>query len=161
MKSVRSSFSPCVRKDSNVVYSTVAFSQKRSERSRGQDLFPVEPLSTSILSLSRIAHRSFRNLLALIRILVPKVFCSEVDLHVDCSHSFLSKFSSRQTLFLALVAASLVARTYADVWIITNSTSVESAIIGRNPSLFKENLAKFAYAMPLVRPNSPRPSPTY
>jgi ATP-binding cassette subfamily D (ALD) protein 3 len=49
-----------------------------------------------------------------------------------------------------LVAASLIARTYADVWMIKNSTSVESAIIGRNTTLFKEYLAKFAYAMPLV-----------
>jgi hypothetical protein len=36
---------------------------------------------------------------------------------------------------------------------ITNSTSVESAIIGRNTALFKENLSRFAYAMPLVKQN--------
>jgi len=34
---------------------------------------------------------------------------------------------------------------------IKNSTAVESAIIGRSPTLFKEYLAKFAYAMPLVK----------
>lgn len=34
---------------------------------------------------------------------------------------------------------------------IKNSTSVESAIIGRNTALFKEYLARFAYAMPFVR----------
>ncbi|UJR08475.1 hypothetical protein I4U23_012743 [Adineta vaga] len=73
----------------------------------------------------------FRNLLMLIKILIPKVFCGE-------------------SLFLALVAVSLVARTYADVWMIKNSTSVESAIIGRNTTLFKEYLARFAYAMPLI-----------
>ena len=53
------------------------------------------------------------------------------------------------------MATSLVARTYADVWMIKNSTSVESAIIGRSVTLFKENLARFAYAMPLVRHQIP------
>ncbi|CAF4653441.1 unnamed protein product, partial [Rotaria magnacalcarata] len=52
--------------------------------------------------------------------------------------------------FLVLVAASLVARTYADVWMIKNSTSIESAIIGRNSALFKENVINFAYGMPLL-----------
>ncbi|CAF1005080.1 unnamed protein product [Adineta steineri] len=78
-----------------------------------------------------VDKRFFRNLIALLKILVPKIFCGE-------------------SLFLALVAASLIARTYADVWMIKNSTSVESAIIGRNVPLFKENLARFAYAMPLI-----------
>ncbi|CAF1060029.1 unnamed protein product [Adineta ricciae] len=78
-----------------------------------------------------VDRRFFRKLVTLLKILVPKLFCGE-------------------SLFLVLVAASLVARTYADVWMIKNSTSVESAIIGRNTTLFKENLARFAYAMPLI-----------
>ena len=57
-----------------------------------------------------------------------------------------------KSLFLVLVAISLIARTYADVWMITNSTCVESAIIGRSTTLFKEYLGRFAYAMPLVNP---------
>ncbi|CAF3487859.1 unnamed protein product [Rotaria sp. Silwood1] len=73
----------------------------------------------------------FRKLIILLKILVPKVFCGE-------------------SLFLVLVAASLVARTYADVWMIKNSTSVESAIIGRSSVLFKECLGRFAYAMPWI-----------
>ncbi|CAF4406173.1 unnamed protein product, partial [Adineta steineri] len=40
-----------------------------------------------------VDKRFFRNLIALLKILVPKIFCGE-------------------SLFLALVAASLIARTY-------------------------------------------------
>jgi hypothetical protein len=89
-----------------------------------------------------------RNLLILIKILIPKVFCGEVKFILNFHLFNINIF---QSLFLVLVAASLIARTYADVWMITNSTSVESAIIGRSITLFKENLARFAYAMPLVR----------
>ncbi|CAF2958243.1 unnamed protein product [Rotaria sp. Silwood2] len=78
-----------------------------------------------------VDKKFFRKLILLLKILVPKVFCGE-------------------SFFLVLVAASLVARTYADVWMIKNSTSVESAIIGRSATLFKECLGRFAYAMPLI-----------
>ncbi|CAF0995574.1 unnamed protein product [Rotaria magnacalcarata] len=78
-----------------------------------------------------VDKRFFRNLIKLLKILLPKFFCGE-------------------SLFLVLVAASLVARTYADVWMIKNSTSIESAIIGRNSALFKENVINFAYGMPLL-----------
>jgi len=78
-----------------------------------------------------VDKKFFRNLIRLLKILVPNPFSSE-------------------SLFLVLVAMSLIARTYADVWMINNSTSIESAIIGRSATLFKENVARFAYAMPLI-----------
>lgn len=86
--------------------------------------------------------------MALLKILVPKVFCGEVN--KSYSPNFRIPMPHFQSLFLVLVAVSLIARTYADVWMITNSTSVESAIIGRSATLFKQYLARFAYAMPLV-----------
>ncbi|KAK3091692.1 hypothetical protein FSP39_021925 [Pinctada imbricata] len=52
--------------------------------------------------------------------------------------------------FMILVAASLILRTYADVWMIQNGTAIESAIIGRDMSLFKVHLFKFIYAMPMI-----------
>ncbi|CAG2232049.1 ABCD3 [Mytilus edulis] len=57
---------------------------------------------------------------------------------------------TKEAFYMTLVAASLIARTYADVWMIQNGTSIESAIIGRDMSLFKVHLYKFIYAMPLV-----------
>lgn len=55
-----------------------------------------------------------KNVLMLLRIAVPKVFCMEM-------------------FYLVLVAIGLIARTYSDLWIITNGTAIESSIIDRNP----------------------------
>ncbi|GFS03515.1 ATP-binding cassette sub-family D member 3 [Elysia marginata] len=57
---------------------------------------------------------------------------------------------TKEALYLAIVAVSLVARTYADVWMIQNGTSIESAIIGRDAQQFKVLLFKFIYAMPAI-----------
>ncbi|KAK7100602.1 ATP-binding cassette sub-family D member 3-like [Littorina saxatilis] len=57
---------------------------------------------------------------------------------------------SMEAWYLALVAFSLIARTYADVWMITNGTAIESAIIGRDVALFKTYLFQFIYAMPVI-----------
>ncbi|XP_052688912.1 ATP-binding cassette sub-family D member 3-like [Crassostrea angulata] len=73
----------------------------------------------------------FKRLLRILKILVPGWFVAE-------------------TWYLLLVAASLISRTYADVWMIQNGTAIESAIIGRNMSLFKVHLFKFIYAMPAI-----------
>ncbi|PVD23572.1 hypothetical protein C0Q70_16844 [Pomacea canaliculata] len=72
-----------------------------------------------------------RRLKAILKILVPGWFTME-------------------TWYLALVAMSLIARTYADVWMIQNGTAIESAIIGRDVALFKTHLFKFIYAMPAI-----------
>merc|ERR1719229_54835 len=51
---------------------------------------------------------------------------------------------------MLLVAGSLIARTYCDVWMIQNGTAIESAIISRNNELFKQKLFRFIYAMPSI-----------
>jgi len=52
--------------------------------------------------------------------------------------------------YIFLVAVMLATRTYCDVWMIQNGTSIESAIIGRNMELFKRHLIKFVYGMPAI-----------
>lgn len=49
-----------------------------------------------------------------------------------------------------LVAAALISRSICDIWLIQNGTSIESAIIGRNMSLFKVHVIKFLAAMPMI-----------
>ncbi|EFX75398.1 hypothetical protein DAPPUDRAFT_347326 [Daphnia pulex] len=46
--------------------------------------------------------------------------------------------------------AALVARSSCDIWMIQNSTSIESAIIGRNFPLFKSYVIQFIAAMPMI-----------
>ncbi len=45
--------------------------------------------------------------------------------------------------YAVLVAVMLIARTYADIWMITASTSIESAIISRNGAAFVSSITKF------------------
>uniref|UniRef100_A0A8C7F4K9 ATP-binding cassette, sub-family D (ALD), member 3a n=1 Tax=Oncorhynchus kisutch TaxID=8019 RepID=A0A8C7F4K9_ONCKI len=54
------------------------------------------------------------------------------------------------TGYLVLIAAMLVARTYCDVWMIQNGTMIESAIIGRSNTDFKNYLFNFCKVMPLI-----------
>ncbi|KAI4889871.1 hypothetical protein NFI96_029452 [Prochilodus magdalenae] len=67
----------------------------------------------------------------ILKILVPRVFCKESG-------------------YLLLIAAMLVARTYCDVWMIHNGTMIESAIIGRSTKAFKTYLFKFIAVMPFI-----------
>ncbi|XP_071951923.1 ATP-binding cassette sub-family D member 3-like isoform X2 [Antedon mediterranea] len=73
----------------------------------------------------------FRRLFSIIKILVPRLKCKE-------------------TFYLLIVAASLAARTYCDVWMIQNGTAIESSIIGRDVGLFKKYLFNFICAMPAI-----------
>ncbi|BFZ00189.1 hypothetical protein BsWGS_03228 [Bradybaena similaris] len=73
----------------------------------------------------------FARLWRILKILIPGLFTVE-------------------SLYLIMVAVSLVARTFADVWMIQNGTSIESAIIGRDAQQFKMLLLKFVYAMPAI-----------
>ncbi|XP_065339971.1 ATP-binding cassette sub-family D member 3 [Cloeon dipterum] len=52
--------------------------------------------------------------------------------------------------FLALVAASLVARSLCDLWMIQNGTLIESAIIGADRAKFRVRLFNFLAAMPVI-----------
>uniref|UniRef100_A0A673BJU3 ATP-binding cassette sub-family D member 3 n=1 Tax=Sphaeramia orbicularis TaxID=375764 RepID=A0A673BJU3_9TELE len=73
----------------------------------------------------------FLRILRILGIMVPRVFCKE-------------------TGYLILIAAMLVARTYCDVWMIQNGTMIESAIIGRSTKDFKTFLFSFIKFMPLI-----------
>jgi len=73
----------------------------------------------------------FRRLSRILSILVPGWFCAEM-------------------WYILIIAASLTARTYCDVWMIQNGTLIESAIIGRSSELFKTYLFRFIYAMPVI-----------
>eukprot|EP01104_Vermistella_antarctica_P021133 TRINITY_DN9359_c0_g1_i1.p1 TRINITY_DN9359_c0_g1~~TRINITY_DN9359_c0_g1_i1.p1 ORF type:complete len:672 (+),score=134.31 TRINITY_DN9359_c0_g1_i1:36-2051(+) len=70
----------------------------------------------------------FNRLMKLLRILIPGPFCAEAG-------------------FVALVAAMLVARTYCDLWMISNNTKIERIIISRNAAAFPKSLAGFLIAM--------------
>ncbi|XP_069823815.1 ATP-binding cassette sub-family D member 3 [Dendropsophus ebraccatus] len=67
----------------------------------------------------------------ILRILVPRTFCKE-------------------SWYLLLIATTLVARTYCDIWMIQNGTFIESAIIGRSRKDFKKYLFNFIAAMPAI-----------
>ncbi|XP_012670628.2 ATP-binding cassette sub-family D member 3a isoform X1 [Clupea harengus] len=71
----------------------------------------------------------FLRICRLLRVMVPRFFCKE-------------------TGYLLLIAAMLVARTYCDVWMIENGTMIESAIIGRSPKDFQTYLLRFIKFMP-------------
>lgn len=62
-------------------------------------------------------------------------------------------FTSPEFGFLLLVAASLMARSYSDIWMIQTVTFIESAIISINRDLFKRHLLYFLAAMPIVSKN--------
>ncbi|XP_034293180.1 ATP-binding cassette sub-family D member 3 isoform X2 [Pantherophis guttatus] len=67
----------------------------------------------------------------ILKIMVPRTFCKE-------------------TGYLILIAIMLVLRTYCDIWMIHNGTVIESAIVSRNLSLFKNFFLKFVVSIPLI-----------
>ncbi|XP_075689298.1 ATP-binding cassette sub-family D member 3 [Rhinoderma darwinii] len=67
----------------------------------------------------------------ILKILVPKTF-------------------SKEGGYLLLIAITLVARTYCDIWMIQNGTFIESAIIGRSRKDFKKYLLNFIATMPAI-----------
>ncbi|XP_072560544.1 ATP-binding cassette sub-family D member 3-like isoform X2 [Paramormyrops kingsleyae] len=56
----------------------------------------------------------------------------------------------KESGYLLLVAAMLLARTYCDLWMIHNGTMIESAIIGRSAKDFKKYLFGFITTMPFM-----------
>ncbi|XP_073227312.1 ATP-binding cassette sub-family D member 3-like [Porites lutea] len=73
----------------------------------------------------------FRKLLRILKIIIPG-------------------WLSPETGYLVLVALSLIARTYCDVWMIHNGTAIERSIIGGDFGGFKYNLLQLVYAMPFL-----------
>lgn len=80
---------------------------------------------------AQVDGKFFRQLWSLIRIIVPG-------------------WASKESGLLVLVAASLVARSMCDLWLIANSTKIESAIVTMDKPLFQKRLLKFFLAMPLI-----------
>lgn len=73
----------------------------------------------------------FQQILRMIKVIVPTPF-------------------SKEFAYLVLVAASLLARTYCDVWMIQSTTSIESAIVERNLGLFRRKLIQYFMSMPVI-----------
>jgi len=59
-------------------------------------------------------------------------------------------FTSPEFGFLVLVAVSLIARSYSDIWMIQTGTVVETAIISMNRELFTKQLLYFFAGMPVI-----------
>ncbi|XP_028400018.1 ATP-binding cassette sub-family D member 3-like [Dendronephthya gigantea] len=91
----------------------------------------VESKKSKVKSRAAVDKKFFRNLFQLIKIVIPGWLTPETGL-------------------LLLVAASLLTRTYCDLWMIQNTTSTERAIIGRDIEAFKKNILAFVYRMPLL-----------
>jgi len=75
--------------------------------------------------------RFFRQLYKILKVLIPTASCPEVG-------------------FLLLIAFSLVARTYCDVWMISKTTNIERDIISRNRNGLVKDLLSWLSAMPLI-----------
>lgn len=60
-----------------------------------------------------------------------------------------STWSAESGLMIA-VAASLIARSISDIWMIQNATMIESTIIGMNKGGFRKALVKYFAALPAV-----------
>lgn len=73
----------------------------------------------------------FRQLVRILKILIPHPICKE-------------------TGYLLLIAVSLIARTYCDVWMISMTTTIERTIISKNRDSFKEKISQFLTSMPLI-----------
>ncbi|XP_071984961.1 ATP-binding cassette sub-family D member 3 isoform X2 [Engystomops pustulosus] len=78
-----------------------------------------------------VDHVFFARIGRILRILVPKAF-------------------SRESGYLTLIAVTLVARTYCDIWMIQNGTFIESGIISRDPAIFQEYFFQYIAAIPLI-----------
>lgn len=57
---------------------------------------------------------------------------------------------SAETSFCVLIAASLVARSFCDIWMIQNATLVETAIVSMDKTQFRNRLLVFFAGMPLI-----------
>eukprot|EP01130_Rhizamoeba_saxonica_P004635 TRINITY_DN1888_c0_g1_i14.p1 TRINITY_DN1888_c0_g1~~TRINITY_DN1888_c0_g1_i14.p1 ORF type:complete len:656 (+),score=122.47 TRINITY_DN1888_c0_g1_i14:13-1980(+) len=75
-----------------------------------------------------INKKFWEELKVLLRVAVPGVF-------------------SMEAAYLIIVAGAMIARTYCDLWMLKNGTSIERAIIGRNEKDFKRELSKFLMVM--------------
>ncbi|XP_041737232.1 ATP-binding cassette sub-family D member 3-like [Coregonus clupeaformis] len=104
---------------------------KSNGEKRGSELVLSNEDKAAKKDRAAVDYVFFLRISKIIRIMVPRWFCKE-------------------TGYLLLIAAMLVARTYCDVWMIQNGTMIESAIIGRSNTDFKNYLFNFCKVMPLI-----------
>uniref|UniRef100_A0A4W5JV36 ATP-binding cassette sub-family D member 3 n=1 Tax=Hucho hucho TaxID=62062 RepID=A0A4W5JV36_9TELE len=104
---------------------------KSSGKKRGSGLVLSNEDKAAKKDRAVVDYVFFLRISKIVRIMVPRWFCKE-------------------TGYLVLIAAMLVARTYCDVWMIQNGTMIESAIIGRSNTDFKNYLFNFCKVMPLI-----------
>ncbi|XP_043463910.1 ATP-binding cassette sub-family D member 3 [Leptopilina heterotoma] len=57
---------------------------------------------------------------------------------------------SVESAYIFLIAASLVARSICDLWMIQTGTLIETSIVNMNAALFKKRLLKFLAILPMV-----------
>uniref|UniRef100_A0A8C7R6Q8 ATP-binding cassette sub-family D member 3 n=1 Tax=Oncorhynchus mykiss TaxID=8022 RepID=A0A8C7R6Q8_ONCMY len=105
--------------------------RRRGGKSMNRKNSLERPKPRKKLNRAAVDYVFFLRISKIIRIMVPRWFCKE-------------------TGYLVLIAAMLVARTYCDVWMIQNGTMIESAIIGRSNTDFKNYLFNFCKVMPLI-----------
>ncbi|KAF8786587.1 ATP-binding cassette sub-family D member 3-like [Argiope bruennichi] len=79
----------------------------------------------------QVDAKFFKQLKAILKIILPGIF-------------------SREALYVALIAGTLVGRTLCDIWMIHNGTVIERAIITQNVPLFRKSLEAFIIAMPML-----------
>ncbi|XP_066603890.1 ATP-binding cassette sub-family D member 3 [Prorops nasuta] len=57
---------------------------------------------------------------------------------------------STESAFILLVAASLVARSLCDLWLINTGTLIETSIVNMDSELFKRRLLRFVAVLPVI-----------
>jgi len=78
-----------------------------------------------------VDSKFFHRLSAILKVLVPSPISAEFA-------------------YLVLVAAALLARTYADIYMIQTTTNIESAIVERNMGLFRRRVLTYFMSMPVI-----------
>ncbi|XP_065571942.1 ATP-binding cassette sub-family D member 3-like isoform X3 [Artemia franciscana] len=106
-------------------------SSKKSRQKMKEMQYVINQKQSGGSEKIRLDGRFFAQLKHLLGVVIPSPFSCEFG-------------------FLVLVAATLVSRSMCDIWIIQNSTAIESAIIGANYELFRKNLGRFLTAMPIM-----------
>ncbi|KAE8740936.1 ABC-transporter, subfamily D member 01 [Frankliniella occidentalis] len=106
-------------------------STKSRKLDRNEIQYLIGEKTKSSKSKAQVDAEFFGHLKKLLKIIIPGWFSAE-------------------TSFCILVAASLVARSFCDIWMIQNATQVETAIVSMNKNRFKSTLLVFFAGMPLI-----------
>ncbi|KAK3911791.1 ATP-binding cassette sub-family D member 3 [Frankliniella fusca] len=106
-------------------------SPKNRKLDRNEIQYLIGEKTKSTKSKAQVDAVFFAQLKKLLKIIIPGWFSAE-------------------TSFCVLVAASLVARSFCDIWMIQNATLVETAIVSMDKARFRNRLLVFFAGMPLI-----------